>query len=176
MKCFPWSPICETGSWSLVCLLVERHNSVPKRYLKASTEHKQCQKKQQSAYSNKQHRLQQRCGTARLVLRTLTEVLRLQTHWTSTGANATAQLHSPAALPRPPPQATPAFLLAGTWACRNGSGVSGHGQVRTGLLPAGTEHKLGFKVSKPLIAAVTRLLKPVYIFLLDKILYVLDEE
>lgn len=41
---------CETGSnvflkhrnRSLFCLLVERHNSVPKRYLKASTEHKQC--------------------------------------------------------------------------------------------------------------------------------------
>lgn len=72
VKCFPLSPICETGSWSLVCLSVERHNSVPKRYLKASTEHKQCQKKQESAYSNKQHRLQQRCGTARLVFRTLT--------------------------------------------------------------------------------------------------------
>lgn len=175
VKCFPWSPICETGSWSLVCLSVERHNSVPKRYLKASTEHKQCQKKQESAYSNKQHRLQQRCGTARLVFRTLTEVLRLQTHWTSTWANATVQFHSPPSLPSPPTSASPAFLLAGVWAFL-GLGISCHSQVRTGLLPAGTEHKLGFKVTKPLIAAVTRLLKPVYIILLDKILYVLDEK
>lgn len=51
-------------------------------------------------------------------------------------------------------------------------GISCHSPVRTGLLPTGTEHKLGFKVTKPLIAAVTRLLKPVYIILLDKILYV----
>lgn len=100
----------------------------------------------------------------------------LQTHWTSTGANATAQLHSPQPSLVPPPQASPGFLLAGTWACRNGLGISCHCQVRTGLLPTGTEHKLGFKVSKPLIAAVTRLLKPVYIIVLDKILYVLDEK
>lgn len=78
--------------------------------------------------------------------------------------------------PGHPPQASPAFLPAGTWACRNGSGISCHSQVRTGLLPSGTEHKLGFKVTKPLIAAVTRLLKPVYIILSDKILYVLDEK
>lgn len=42
--------ICETGNnvflkhrnWSLFCLSMERHNSVPKRHPKASTEHKQC--------------------------------------------------------------------------------------------------------------------------------------
>lgn len=53
-------------------------------------------------------------------------------------------------------------------------GISRHSRLRTGPLPAGTEHKLGFKVTKPLIAAVTQLLEPVYIILLDKILYVLD--
>lgn len=55
-------------------------------------------------------------------------------------------------------------------------GISGHSQLRTSLFPAGTEHKLGFKVTKPFIAAVTRPLEPVYIILLDKILYVLDEK
>lgn len=152
----------------MVCLLVERHNSVPKRYLKASTEHKQCQKKQQSAYSNKQHRLQQRCGTARLVLYKHTEHQRGLTLPPSSTALQPSLL--------PPPQASPGSLLAGTWACRNGLGISCHSQVRTGLLPTGTEHKLGFKVTKPLIAAVTPPLGPVYIILLDKILYVLDEK
>lgn len=59
-------------------------------------------KSKKSAYSNKQHRLQQRRGTARLVFRALAEVLRPQTHWTSTWANATVHFHSPPSLPSPP--------------------------------------------------------------------------
>lgn len=59
-----------------------------------------------------------------------------------------------------------------------GLGISCHSQVRTGLLPAGTEHKLGVQGYQTFYCcsnatAGTSLYHP---FFLDKILHVLDEK